>query len=119
MTTYNYIIADDDLAFSLVIKNQLDKLPFLDHLGSYDNLELLLNKIGEQTPDLLFLDYNMNTNDGLSFLAELEHKPTTIMISSDDDLFLQDFPDYIKGFIWKPNLKLEELELTIKKSLGI
>lgn len=119
MKKYNYMLVDDDVAFCILLKEMLKNLTFLNHQGTYNKMESLDTIISENKPDLLLLDYSMDTNDGLSFLAEIEQPPTTIIISSLDDLFLQEFPEYIREFIWKPELKQEELEQKIKKALKI
>lgn len=78
INSFNILLADDDKDDCLLFEDALEELPLAAQLKCVYNgeqLMQLLNRQGEQLPDMLFLDLNMPRKNGIECLAEIKHNP--------------------------------------------
>lgn len=85
--TPTVVVVDDNTTVHSLFQRSTDKLDIV--LKTFSSADESMAYLGENQPDLLFLDIIMPHKDGLSFLQELRnlplHKTTSvIMISSKD-----------------------------------
>jgi len=113
------LIIDDDEIYSFVLARLLRKNAFVEHVACVHSasagLDYLKNHnhpLGEDLPDLIFLDINMPIMNGWDFLEEYKalrptlHKDMVLyMLSSSvfdaDILRSQDYTD-VAGYVAKP-----------------
>ncbi|MEE8320779.1 MAG: response regulator [Gammaproteobacteria bacterium] len=81
------VVVDDNATVHSLFKRSADKLDI--DLKTFSSADESMAYLGDNQPDLLFLDIIMPHKDGLTFLQELRnlplHKTTSvIMISSKD-----------------------------------
>jgi len=86
-STTTVVVVDDNATVHSLFQRSTDKLDI--DLKTFSSADESMAYLGENQPDLLFLDIIMPHKDGLSFLQELRnlplHKTTSvIMISSKD-----------------------------------
>lgn len=68
-------LADDDKADCLLFKEALDELPVSAKLTTFENGELLMDRLiqkNSKLPDVLFLDLNMPRKNGFMTLGEIK-----------------------------------------------
>lgn len=80
-----------------------------------DSLELGLNSIKTRTPDLLFLDLNLNGEDGYEILREVASESFhTIIVSAHKDRAIKAFEFGVLDFVPKP-FSEERLSAALQK----
>ena len=96
-----YIIDDEPLAQE-ILEEYIAKVSFLQLKGSFISPLEATGSIGEDKPDLLFLDINMPDLDGLSFIPMLNPKPMIILTTAYDQFALKAFELEVKDYLLKP-----------------
>nr|MBT6355253.1 response regulator [Pelagibacteraceae bacterium] len=85
----NCIILDDEPLAIKVITNFIQKIDFLNCIGSYSNANDSMETLKKHKVDLMFLDINMPFIDGISFLKSLENPPRTIITSAHSEYAIE------------------------------
>ena len=116
------IVDDEEIARSL-LANELRKLG-CRHVHDCANAKDAIQKFKDIQPDILFLDINMPTNDGvaqsgldvLQTIKELNDKAFVVMVSGDGgiDTIKTAINRGAKGFVVKP-YKIEKLKQIVLK----
>jgi DNA-binding LytR/AlgR family response regulator len=96
-----YIIDDEHLAQD-ILEAYVAKVPFLELKGIFMSPLEAASKLGEDNPDLLFLDINMPDLDGLSFIPMLNPKPMIILTTAYDQYALKAFELEVTDYLLKP-----------------
>jgi DNA-binding LytR/AlgR family response regulator len=96
-----YIIDGEHLAQD-ILEEYIAKVPFLELKGTFMSPLEATSQIGEDKPDLLFLDINMPDLDGLSFIPMLNPKPMIILTTAYDQYALKAFELEVKDYLLKP-----------------
>lgn len=96
-----YIIDDEHLA-QKILEEYVAKVSFLEWKGSFSSALEASAKIGEDKPDLLFLDINMPDLNGISFISMLNPKPMIILTTAYDQYALKAFDLEVKDYLLKP-----------------
>lgn len=116
-------IIDDDKIFQFTTQIRLKKLESIKDILSFEDGEQAYDylKLGENLPDIIFLDINMPIVDGWDFLELFKELPeaykeniTIYMTSSSinpDDVKRADENKYVNKYVVKPfeNEVLEEI----------
>ena len=124
----NILLADDDLADSLLFKAALEELPVSASLSIvYDGEELMekLTRKGNILPDVLFLDLNMPRKNGFASLGEikrstkLEELPVIIFSTASQlETVKKVFRDAAHYYICKPT-DFSQLKKVIYEALTL
>jgi DNA-binding LytR/AlgR family response regulator len=99
----NCIIIDDDELSRIVIENFIEKVTYLNHVGSFKSpIEAidLINTRGDI--DLVFLDIEMPEMTGLEFLQSIKSLPQIIIISGKKQYALDAFEYDVTDYVLKP-----------------
>ncbi len=117
--SYSYIIVDDDPIFTLLLKKQLQKYSKLTFIDSFrDSASAVLN-IQKIKPDLLFLDWNIDSFNGSDIIESISHNPVIVLISSDPYLNVSDLPEQVTFFLQKPIKNEKALKHIIRQAVDI
>ena len=95
------IVDDEPLAIN-VIKKFLEKFQHTEVVSTCENAMDAFGYISEQTVDLLFLDINMPTLNGLDFLKSLKQPPLVIITSAYRDYAVDGFELNVLDYLVKP-----------------
>jgi two-component system, LytTR family, response regulator len=99
VSAITYLIADDDLLYLEITKQQLELIPNLMCIASCNNAIKASAFLQEQLPDLLILDVEMPGLTGIQLAKSLTKLPFIIFISSHPhyavDAFEVDAVDYL------------------------
>ena len=74
---YALVVEDEEDIRNLLVEQLEDKGC---HVWKADNGAVALQRVGEQTPDIIFVDVNMPVMDGFLFISELQENPETFEI---------------------------------------
>ena len=116
------LIVDDSQTLRLMVKICLKGLPYV--LTEADNGASALERLGQQTFDLILTDLNMPEVDGFEFierarkLASAEQTPIVVMTSREGEVDIERaFALGASSYVHKP-VKKEELIAVLVRHLG-
>ncbi|RED97425.1 LytR/AlgR family response regulator transcription factor [Marinoscillum furvescens] len=102
MGKYTCIAIDDDIVALKIISSLIEKTPFLDLVGTYQNSVKGASAILEDKPDIVFLDIQMPDLSGMDILKSLNEKPQIILVTSQDGFAVEAFEFDVVDYLLKP-----------------
>lgn len=94
-------VAIDDEPFALeIIADDISKIPYLELVGKFNDAKSALGILDRV--DLLFLDIQMPTQLGTSFLKSLENPPMVIFTTAYEQYALEGFDLKVLDYLVKP-----------------
>lgn len=96
------IAIDDEFLALEVIENYVGRLPFLKMAGTFTNAIEALPMLTGENIDLVFLDIEMPTINGLAFLKTLEKSPLVIFTTAFTQFALDGFEADAVDYLVKP-----------------
>ncbi|MDR2949306.1 MAG: LytTR family DNA-binding domain-containing protein [Prevotella sp.] len=101
MTLKCIIIDDEPLAIDL-LKSYVQKTPFLELAGTFDNALSAINTINDNHIDVLFLDINMPQINGLEFSKMVSSNTRIIFTTAYDQYAIESFRLNALDYLLKP-----------------
>ena len=111
---YKTVIVDDEPLAIVVLKHYLQDEPDFVMLATFTNPSEALLFLNTHTVDLLFLDINMATLNGIELLKQLHHPPFVVFTTAHKDYLQDGFDHGILDYLQKP-VKKERLSLTLER----
>ncbi len=112
----NCIIIEDEIPAQRVLKNYIEKVSYLELVGTFNAALKAYDTLNAQDIDLIFLDINLPDISGLSFLRTLKNPPTIIMTTAYPDYAVESFEfETIIDYLVKP-FSLERFLKAIQKT---
>jgi two-component system, LytTR family, response regulator len=103
MTSKIKCIAIDDEPVALdIIRDYVNKIPFLDLLGTYRNALQALEFLQNVKVDLIFLDINMPDINGIQFFKSLKFKPKIIFTTAYPEFAVESYELDAIDYLLKP-----------------
>jgi two-component system LytT family response regulator len=102
MTKVSCIIIEDEPLALERAKGYIEKIPFLDLQGSFDNALDGLSYLKSSTVDLLFLDINMDELSGIQLLENVQFKGDVIITTAYDQYALKGYELNVTDYLLKP-----------------
>ena len=99
------LIADDEKAGRILIKEFLEDYPELVLIAEVNNGVDAINEINKFKPDLVFLDIQMPGKTGFEVLNHLEEIPNIIFSTAYDEYALKAFEVHAVDYLLKPYTK--------------
>lgn len=99
------LIADDEKAGRILIKEFLEDYPDLVLIAEVNNGVDAINEINKFKPDLVFLDIQMPGKTGFEVLNHLEEIPNIIFSTAYDEYALKAFEVHAVDYLLKPYTK--------------
>jgi two-component system, LytTR family, response regulator len=112
MEQFNCIIVDDDEVARLKVLSVSRNFPTLNIVGSYASAESALLTIDKQKIEVLFLDIDMPTHNGLELRKQLMNIPVCVYITSHPEYAVESFELDTLDFLVKP-LQIERFAQTV------
>jgi two-component system, LytTR family, response regulator len=110
----NCIIVDDDEVARLKVVSIARKFPVLNIIGHYASPKVAFSITEKEKIDILFLDIDMPSLNGLEFRKKMMEVPVCVFITSHPEHAVESFELDTLDFIVKP-LRLERFEQTMKR----
>lgn len=95
------IIEDEPIAAEL-LADYVDQVSFLELKGICKDALFALERLEEETIDVIFLDIHLPKLKGLEFLNSLQDKPQTILTTAYDQYALEAFEAEVVDYLMKP-----------------
>ena len=112
-----YIIDDEQPAIN-VLASFVEKVSFLNLVGTNTNALKAFSTVSSDTVDLLFLDVEMPDITGIQFLQSLEKRPIVIFTTAYDQYALQGYELDVVDYLVKP-IPFERFLKGVGKALKI
>ncbi len=101
MTLTCMAIDDEPLALAK-LKTLMDQIPYAELQETFSNGLDAIPYLTTHTPDILFLDIQMDHMTGIQLLEKVKVKPHVIIISAFEDYALKGFELNVADYILKP-----------------
>lgn len=100
----NCIIVDDEPLALEILKNYIEKIPFLNLIGEYTDAIKVLTDIGKYSVDLIFCDIEMPDINGIQFAESLKSskRPMFVMVSAHNKYAIEGFNLDAIDYLLKP-----------------
>lgn len=96
------IVIDDETPAIEQMEEYINRVPFLDNLGSFNNAIEPINFLKSNLVDVVFLDIEMEGFTGLQFIKSLEKKPKIILTTAYDQYAIDAFNLNVADYLLKP-----------------
>jgi len=102
MSRMKCIVVDDEPLALDIIQDYIEKVPFLEFSGRYDNPLYALNFLQTNQIDLLFLDIQMEELTGIQLIRTLKLKPQVILTTAYASFALEGYELDVTDYLLKP-----------------
>jgi DNA-binding LytR/AlgR family response regulator len=109
------LIVDDEPIGIELIKAYIDKLPYLQLAGWYEDAPSAIGFLQENDVDILFSDIQMPETNGLDMVNTLPNPPLTIFISAHRDFAPEGFDTEAVDYLVKP-VTFQRFEKAVNKA---
>jgi len=114
MNPFNCIIIDDDEIDRLTVVSYAKRFPSLKIIGVFNQAEEALPILVQEKIDILFLDIDMPSLNGLDFRKKAMQVPVCIYITAHPEHAVESFELDTLDFIVKP-IKIDRFSQTMSK----
>jgi DNA-binding LytR/AlgR family response regulator len=116
--TLKCLIADDEPLAHTLLENYIARLKTLSVVGHAYNAFEVLDFLGENPVDILFLDINMPDLTGLDMLKTLSNPPMVILTTAYSEHSLEAFELGVMDYLLKP-IKFERFLKAVNRIIEI
>jgi len=102
MSVLKCIAVDDEPLALDIIKDYIEKIPFLEFKGCFDNPLYAINYIQGNPVDLIFLDIHMEELTGIQLIRTLKVKPQIIFTTAYASFALEGYELDVTDYLLKP-----------------
>ncbi len=117
MSNIKVLIADDNAGMRMIIRKFLQKDGSFDIVGEATNGEEAIEFYKQFTPDVIFMDVQMEPMDGLTAakeIFEIDPRCRVVFATAHDKYAIDAFKVYAFDYLVKP-FDMERVEMTIER----
>lgn len=96
------IIIEDEPPAAKKLESFISKIPFLQLAAKFTSALDAISWIGENKPDLIFLDIQMEHLNGIQFLESMQVKPMVILTTAYSEYALKGYELNVTDYLLKP-----------------
>jgi len=96
------IVIDDELPAIEQMEDYISRVPFLKHLGSFNNGIEPMSFLQSKNVDLMFLDIEMEGFTGLQLISTLSNPPKIVLTTAYDQYALKAYDLNVSDYLLKP-----------------
>ena len=96
------LIIEDEPIAAEVIQDYVEQVAFLELRGICKDAIFAMERLREESIDVIFLDIHLPKLKGLDFLRSLQKKPQTILTTAYHDYALEAFEEDVVDYLMKP-----------------
>lgn len=100
--TFNVVVVDDEKLALDLISDYVEQTPSLSLKASFRDSFAAINYLNNHQVDLLLLDINMPTLNGIDLVSSLPNPPKVVFITAHPDYALQGFKLNALDYLVKP-----------------
>ncbi|MBL0745538.1 LytR/AlgR family response regulator transcription factor [Chryseolinea lacunae] len=98
------LIVDDEPMARKGMEEYVSDVPFLEHVGSFENAQAVAGHLKNHSVDLMLLDIQMPNLNGIEFLKLLVNPPLVIFTTAHPDYALEGYSLDVIDYLVKPTL---------------
>jgi len=102
MKKFNCIIIEDEPLAAEILEDYIRQVPFLECKGICNDALYAMDKLKNETVDLIFLDIHLPKLKGTDFLKTLKQAPHVIITSAYSEYALQGYELNVTDYLLKP-----------------
>lgn len=102
MTTYKYVVIDDDLQAHNVIIKLMEIHKHFECVGEYYDVVNAIEAVKEKKPDFIFLDIDMPNLNGFEMLKYIDKSIKVVVTTSHRNYAVDGFDRGVTDFLTKP-----------------
>jgi DNA-binding LytR/AlgR family response regulator len=118
MEKINCLVVDDESMGRKLLEENVRQIPFLNLVGSCKNAFDAMEKLQENSVDLIFLDIQMPGMLGTQFLQTLKKRPLVIFVTAYDHYAVESYELSAVDYLMKP-VSLERFTLAAHKAFDL
>lgn len=111
----NCIVVDDEPLARDGMKMNIEEVPFLNLVGSFENALEANEFLSDNNVDLMFLDIQMPELTGLDFLKTLQNQPLVILTTAYPQFALESYELDVIDYLVKP-IRIERFIKAVNKA---
>ena len=111
---YSAAIIDDERLSRLTLRKDLEKFPEIIVTGEASGIKTAKKLIESTSPDLLFLDIQLNDGNGFDLLNQMEYTGKVIFTTAYDEFAIRAFEINAVDYLLKP-ISINRLKNAIEK----
>ncbi|MFT5823043.1 MAG: DNA-binding LytR/AlgR family response regulator [Crocinitomix sp.] len=98
----NCIIVDDEHWARVLMQEHIEKIPFLEIVGTCNGVAEALQVMDNNQIDLIFLDIQMPDMTGIDFIGTLNQKPLIILTTAYPEYAVESYGLDVADYLLKP-----------------
>jgi two-component system, LytTR family, response regulator LytT len=118
MKTYNCLIVEDTEAAVIILKNYLNELALFETVTVCSTLNEASQILMKQSIDLIFLDVEVNDENGLDLISQHKNLPPIIVVSAHNHYAVNSYDLDVSDYMQKPFTKSRLLR-SLSRALNI
>src|SRR6185369_10913472 len=112
------IVLDDEPLAIHLLEDHINKVPFLQLAGSFNNPMEALVSLNNNPVDLIFLDIQMPQLNGVQFMQLLQNRAQVIVSSAYDRYAIDGFEHNVTDYLIKP-IAFERFYKAVEKAYNL
>ena len=116
-TKINSIIIDDDSYWQLIIKNLIKGNDQLSLLGIFSDTQSAYEFLAHNEIDLIFLDVQIENDNGIELIKKLKNQPHVIIISSFAEFAIDGYSISAIDYLTKP-IDFTKFDKAVRKAIN-
>lgn len=116
---YKCIAIDDDKIYTELMERYIEQIDFLELIQTFNDPVMGVMAIEKESPDLVFLDFEMPGINAYDTIGALEKLPAIVVVSSHWEHETELLEMGVKKFVVKPIRSAKHMEEIAKEALGI
>lgn len=110
------IIIDDESYWQTIIKKLADSIPYLSIEGIFSDIETAYEYLSDHDIELIFLDVQINNDNGIDLIKRLHKIHSVIIISSHSSFALEGYSISAVDYVTKP-IDFDKFEKAVQKAM--
>ena len=112
------IIVDDEPLARKGLLEYIQDIPYLQHIGSFENAKAAADYLKNNTTDLIFLDIKMPKLSGIDFLKSMVASPLIIFTTAYTEYAIEGYELNIIDYLVKP-ITFERFQIATQKAFEL
>jgi two-component system LytT family response regulator len=102
MSIYTAVIVDDEYWARMTLRHKVDDIPELEIIGEADSVAAAVKILNRKSPDVLFLDIQLNDGTGFDVLNKVDYNGKVIFVTAYDSYAIRAFEINALDYLMKP-----------------
>jgi two-component system LytT family response regulator len=102
MSIYKAVIVDDEYWARMTLRRKLNEIPEVEIVAEADSVAAAVKILNNKSPDILFLDIQLNDGTGFDVLNKVDYNGKVIFVTAYDSYAIRAFEINAIDYLMKP-----------------